>query len=40
MHFSSIKHISEAPLNELNKISGISLKSAEEIYNFFQSIKN
>ena len=40
MHFSSIKQISEAPLNELNKISGISLKSAEEIYNFFQSIKN
>jgi excinuclease ABC subunit C len=40
MHFSSIKHISEATLNELNKISGISLKSAEEIYNFFQSIKN
>ena len=40
MHFSSIKHISEASLNELNKISGISLKSAKEIYNFFQSIKN
>ena len=40
MHFSSIKHISEASLNELNKISGISLKSAKEIYNFFQNIKN
>ena len=40
MHFSSIKHISEASLNELNKISGISLRSAKEIYNFFQNIKN
>jgi len=40
MHFGSIKHISEASLNELNKISGISLNSAKEIYSFFQSIKN
>jgi len=40
MHFSSINHISEASLNELNKISGISLRSAKEIYNFFQNIKN
>ena len=40
MNFGSIKHISEASLNELNKISGISLNSAKEIYSFFQSIKN
>ena len=40
MHFGSIKQISEASLNELNKISGISLNSAKEIYSFFQSVKN
>ena len=40
MHFSSIKGISDAPINELNKIAGISLHSAKEIFNFFQSIKN
>jgi excinuclease ABC subunit C len=40
MHFSSIKDISDAPINELNKIAGISLNSAKEIFNFFQSIKN
>jgi excinuclease ABC subunit C len=40
MHFSSIKDIADAPVNELNKIGGISLHSAREIFNFFQSIKN
>ena len=40
MYFGSVKYISEASLSELNKIKGISNNSAEEIINYFNSIKN
>ena len=40
MHFGSVIYISEASLSELNKIKGISNNSAEEIINYFNSIKN
>ena len=40
MKFTSVRHISEAPLTELSKTNGISSNSAKVIFNFFQSLKN
>ena len=40
MHFGSVQNISEAPLTELQQTKGISVNLSNDIYNFFQSIKN
>jgi len=36
-YFGSVAQIKEASLKDLQKISGISKKTAEKIYNYFHS---
>ena len=40
MQFGSVQNISEAPLSELQQTKGISINLSNDIFNFFQSVKN
>ena len=40
MQFGSVQNISRAPLHEIQQTKGISINLSNNIYNFFQSVKN
>lgn len=40
MQFGSVKGISEARLEELKQVKGISSNLSNEIFNYFKSTKN